>query len=324
MDARDTVEPDGAPVHDNAGVARCVARGRCRMHVVGYLHGSRRRRGGHDPALWRTVPGRPECDSPLAVRCRDCGAPGIWPCRNHRESKCRPCAGRYRRRLVRIAESGCQRAEGYLYMLTLTAPGDRQHSVVSTGKICPCTPAGGVDLARWNATHSRRWNHYRTRLRQAFPDLQYLRAIEVQVRGALHDHALVWSPVPLELEPLRELAMAAGFGHSVDLAPIAPGSRRAAYYVAKYVAKATDQRADVPWWGERVDRRTGEISMGLVDGRYRTWSSSREWGLTMRAVRSIVAEFARTAAAERHAVALSLLAEELGAAPVETAARGPD
>jgi hypothetical protein len=118
------------------------------------------------------------------------------------------------------------------------------------------------------------------------PGLEYLRGIEVQIRGALHDHALLWSPVPLSVGQLRARAIAAGFGHSVDLAPIEPGSKRCAYYVSKYVTKAADSRDDVPWMGDVVDRLTGEISREQVRASYRTWSSSREWGLTMAQVRA--------------------------------------
>ena len=128
--------------------------------------------------------------------------------------------------------------------------------------------------------------------RELSPELQYFRGVEVQARGALHDHAMVWSPVPLSKNRLRAMAIRAGFGHSLDLAPAPPGSKKAAYYVSKYVTKATDAREDVPWWSDsvidQVDDVTGEIRFteGQVPARYRTWSMSREWGLTMAAVRA--------------------------------------
>lgn len=178
-----------------------------------------------------------------------------------------------------------------------------------SGDVCPCTPAGGVDLARWNASHSARWNRLRTALRRHHAGLEFFRGVEVQARGALHDHAMLWSPTPIRRRRLRELAMAAGFGHSVDLVECAPGSRRAAYYVSKYVTKSTDARADVPWWGiADVDQDTGEITEGVIDGRYRTWSMSRQWGLTMAAVK-----------ADALAYAMSKRDAELAAAMVEFA-----
>ena len=245
----------------------------CGMRVVGYLRGPR--------------PDGLDCESPLQVVCRAhegaCGRVAVWRCQGHRESRCRPCAARYRRKVQAVAHSGMHRPGGYLYLLTLTAPGDREHRMPS-GDVCPCTPAGGVDLNVWNAGHSARWNRLRTRLRQLHPGLQFFRGVEVQKRGALHHHSMTWSPTPLSVSEVRRLAMLAGYGHAVDLAPCEPGSRKAAYYVSKYVTKACDVRQSVPW----VDLGTGEI----VPGRYRTWSMSAEWGLTMATVTAQAAEYA--------------------------------
>jgi hypothetical protein len=296
------------------------------MRVVGYVHGRGHRRAERERGLFAEL-SRVDCENPLLAECRDCGRPDVWACSCHRSSKCRPCAARYRRRLARIAESGCQRREGYLYLLTCTAPGWREHVDRRTGETCPCTPPGGIDLARWNASHSRRWNHLRTRLRQAVPALEFLRGIEVQARGALHDHALLWSPVPLRPERMREFAVAAGFGHSVDLAPLEAGSGAAARYVTKrvagYVTKACDSRDAVPWWGEYVDRRTGEIREGRVTAPYRTWSSSRGWGLTMAGVRAICREHARARAHELHSSLLQELCSALDAEVLPVAQSPP-
>lgn len=241
-----------------------------------------------------------DCSRPLDVRCRDCDARTLWPCGGHRESSCKACSARYRRRVRSVATSGmtAERAQRYMALATFTAPGRAEHRLPN-GERCECTPPGGVDLAEWNSTHSRRWNHLRTLLRREYPDLQFMRGVEVQGRGALHDHAIVYSPAgALDLALVRRLAIRAGFGHSVDLAPCTPGSKRAAYYVSKYVTKACDSRDDVPWLGEVVDRQTGEVTVGLVPGRYRTWSCSREWGDTMRDVRAVGAAYARRVAAE--------------------------
>jgi hypothetical protein len=185
-----------------------------------------------------------------------------------------------------------RRAEGWLYLLTLTAPGEAEHRMPS-GAVCECTPAGGVDLSKWNASHSRRWNHFRTVLRREVPQLEFFRGVEVQLRGALHDHAMVASPVELNEKALRRMAIAAGFGHSLDLAACAPGSRKAAYYVSKYVTKATDSRELVAWWGDVIDYETGEVTEGLVAARYRTWSMSRRWGSTMGEIRAEAAAYAQ-------------------------------
>ena len=284
MAASTTVEREAREGQD-LHAARTCAEGEHRLRVLGYLHGP----GGAGL----------DCDKPLRVVCRSCDFRTVWACSGHRESRCRPCAARYRRRVRAVAESGLRRRPGgFTYLLTLTAPGRRAHRLPD-GSPCRCTPQGGVDLAEWNASHSARWNHFRTRLRSAHPDVQYFRGVEVQLRGGLHDHAMVHSDHPLSLRWLRELAMDCGFGHSVDLAPCAPGSKRAAYYVAKYVTKATDSRDLVPWAADVVDEGTGEISRGVVAGRYRTWSMSREWGSTMAQVRAIAAAYARVKAGER-------------------------
>lgn len=287
---------DGSDSGQADTAAECAA-GRHRLRPVGYLLGPR-------PA-WL------DCDRPLRVVCRGCDFETRWACSGHRESRCKPCSARYRRRVGRVAESGTARSSGWQYLLTLTAPGEKSHRLPS-GEVCACTPEGGVDLARWNASHSGRWNRVRTALRRDVPGLEFFRGVEVQTRGALHDHAMVWSPVPLKKSRVREIAMAAGFGHSVDLAPAPAGSKRAAYYVSKYVTKATDARDQVPWWGQVIDYDTGEVTEDIVPGRYRTWSMSRGWGLTMRAVRAE----ARAKIAEREAAMVAeffaLVVSELG------------
>lgn len=111
---------------------------------------------------------------------------------------------------------------------------------------------------------------------------------------------------PVDERTLRVLAIAAGFGHSVDLVESEPGSKRESYYVAKYITKSGDSRHDVPW--QHVDRSTGEVTH--TAGRYRTWSMSRDWGLRMAQVR---AEAAQYAAARRTAVEQAQDSESGGA-----------
>ncbi len=284
----------GQPQHAN----RCPGR----LYVMGYLRGPR--------------PGWLDCERPLRVLCRDCDFETRWACSGHRETACRPCSSRYRRRVRSVANSGMYRADGYLYLLTLTAPGDEQHAMPS-GAVCECTPAGGVDLPRWNAGHSKRWNHFRTLLRRDVDSrIEFFRGVEVQVRGALHDHAMVWSPVPLDVKALRNKAIRCGFGHSVDLAPCAPGSKRAAHYVSKYVTKACDSRDDVPWWGDVIDYDTGELTQAVVAGRYRTWSMSRGWGKTMGAIRAESAAYAQGIRDKAEASVMSLFVAAFGAVEV--------
>jgi hypothetical protein len=173
-------------------------------------------------------------------------------------------------------------------MVTLTAPGAREHTDQRTGQTCPCTPPGGVDLAAWNPAAGRAWNRLRTHLNRHGLEA-YFRAAEVQKRGALHLHVLVATSDRLDVESLRAAAIAAGFGHEVDVAELV-GDRavRAALYAAKYVTKSTDQRAEVPWVAERVDMRTGEVRT-VTDASYRTWSRSARWGVSMADIRAVIA-----------------------------------
>lgn len=268
-----------------------------------------------------------DCAKPLRVECQRCDYVTQWGCGTSRESRCKPCAGRYRRRIRSIAFSGTIKREGgYRYLLTLSAPSDLGAHCMKPGchvrdgrcahAMCPCTPVGGVDLAEWNAGHQACWNRFRTTLRREHPSVEFMRGVEVQdgkrggtARGALHDHVIVWSAEPLDVKQLRAWAMRAGYGHSVDLAEFQPGTRRAAYYVSKYVTKSADERAEVPWAGDVVDLASGEVTRGQVEARYRTWSQSQDWGDSMVTVRAAAAVYAR---AKREEEADAELASAIG------------
>jgi len=161
------------------------------------------------------------------------------------------------------------------------------------------------------------------------PGVEFIRGVEVQDgkhradgvgRGALHDHAIIDSPVPLPEKrwkpEMRRRAVAAGYGHSLDFSPVVAGSKRAAYYISKYITKACDVRDSVPWWGEVIDYRTGEVTEGLCPGRYRTWSSSRSWGMTMADARAVCREFVQRRQAVEHDALLAFLEKTLGAVEV--------
>lgn len=293
------------------------------MRVVSYLHGAaavrRLRRLSLRSADVPSLAGA--CESPLLAACECCDALRVWSCANHRESRCRPCAARYRRRVFRVADHGLARAgERFRYMLTLTAPSDRAHRRFVPGRRGdhgPCDCSAGFDLAEWNGGQGKAWNRLRTALVREYPGLVYLRSVEVQDRGALHLHVLLVGDVPVDALTVHGLALAAGFGCVLDLAPV-KGSAGAARYVAKYVSKACDQRERVPWHDVRVDRATGEMT-DRTDAAYRTWSASRTWGITMREVVE-----ASRAAAERHARRQRELAEaDVRLRSVLTAASSP-
>jgi hypothetical protein len=190
-----------------------------------------------------------------------------------------------------IFASGYRKGSALMFF-TLTAPGDQAHHR-GDGQQCACTPAGGVSVAGFNADAGTRFNRFITKLRRHYGDVQYVKAAEVQKRGALHFHMeiRVSNTIAAKLladfdarHPdctLRLLAISAGFGHEIDLQLMGTEERdivRRAGYCAKYAAKSCDDRQTLPW----LDRSTGEVLDG--NSRYRTWSASRSWGTTMRDV----------------------------------------
>jgi len=187
---------------------------------------------------------------------------------------------------------------GDKWMLTLTAPGDSPHFIGRSNEVCPCTPAEGINLHEWNSTASRAFNLFMTDLRRHFGQdvqVQYFKAAEVQKRGAIHFHLLLRFERPRHLKAteVRALAIHHGFGHSIqwDHLEGEDGQAKVSAYVAKYVAKAADQRAEVPW----VDLETGEVITGA---RYRTWTASRQYGDTMKDIRHRRREYAAARRAE--------------------------
>jgi hypothetical protein len=244
----------------------------------------------------------------------------------------------YRGRVARVAGSGLVLGRQGLF-LTVTAPGAAVHHI-RPGVVCRCTPEGGVDLATWNPSAGKRFNRLLRDLsrfvganvvtydtagkRHEVQGLAYFKGAEVQRRGALHFHILVrrldGAPLAITATDFRRLAVAHGFGHSVDVQPL---TAQHAAYVSKYVAKSANDRAVVPWsapgWARPVnpahkvvpvasveakgkhskgrmlarsvvDRRTGEVigpaTPALVTRPgFRTWSAARAWGDTMATVR---------------------------------------
>ena len=115
-------------------------------------------------------------------------------------------------------------------------------------------------------------------------------------RMGLHDHVILRTCHALDERLIRRLAMQAGYGHSVEMDEMAPDSRREASYVSKYISKSADQRWDVPWRTDVVNTETGEVIRKLVKARYRTWSTSRSWGVTMKQLKAEAAIRARSLA----------------------------
>ena len=288
------------------------------MLRLGYLSGPR--------------PDGMDCERPVRWGVSDAGEPyrvEIRRCGDKREKQCRPCSARYRRRVQSVAFEGMVKPRGLLGQLTLTAPSQLGQHCLRPGcsstscdhKKCPCTPVGGISLAQWNATCSKRWadllrmltHHYGSRP-------SYFRAVECQDgkrcadgvgRGALHLHVVCRFDHEVTVKTLRRLAIRAGFGHEVDWQPITPGSAHAvkvAGYVSKYVTKATGARDEVPWSLPVTDPDTGlVVAFEPSRATYRTWSQSRTWGKTMAEVKA--AAVARYRVQEQ----LRLLREHLAA-----------
>lgn len=184
---------------------------------------------------------------------------------------------------------------------------------------CPCSfkrLATDESIAHWNASIGRRWNDFVTELRRSVPGFkgaQFFRALETQRRGALHIHAVFRISNAALLTPearvrIMHLAMRHGFGHEVDVRKIGEGSldaATAARYIAKYVSKGSevsplmpqDRDCDcLPWDAdpERVDDYTSDdapltspCSHPKKPRRFllRLWTTSRNWGLSLRTLR---------------------------------------
>lgn len=230
------------------------------------------------------------CRRPRPMRCVLCSRHVIGDCKSTRRSRCEYCATRYRRRVMRVAASGIERRDAVcsdrLYMITLTAPGEREHWLPGGRVRCRCTPMGGVDLRVWNGRAAKQFNRWKQQLeREVGCKIEHFRATEVQGRGALHYHVPVRfsASVKLPIAMIRRLAMNYGFGHSVDVQEI--GAKGPAGYCAKYVSKSADERELVPF----VHHKTGQIG----PGRWRTWSSSRGWGQSMADVKAAQHEWSR-------------------------------
>ena len=107
------------------------------------------------------------CDRPRIRQCWRCSFRVTVRCRSTRARICSPCATSHRHRVRLIARSGIGgvgRSEAF--MLTLTAPGSDEHLDIVHGGVCPCTPAGGIDLALWNALLPIHWNRFVQTLRR--------------------------------------------------------------------------------------------------------------------------------------------------------------
>lgn len=271
----------------------------------------------------RSPQSRMDCDRPLRVVCRDCDHIAHWRCNVSSERLCVQCAERTRQRVARLVDLGAtsriNSKLGHTYFLTLTAPG------VSAGHLrwyqgrrpqhrteCGCERVWEQrDLAQWNADESASWNRLRTALSR-LQKVEFFGSVEVQTRGALHRHIVLWSPVPLAHAEVQREALEAGYGCVLDL-QVLESAKSVSRYLAKYVTKSSGDRDRVPWIRDRVHKPSGLVYASRRP-TFRTWSASAGWGYTMKGLRAEMRQQAR-----QRALYLRELAELLGVDVAELA-----
>jgi hypothetical protein len=284
------------------------------------------------------------CDSPVEYLCTFCGSGFLGNCNSHDAEECAPCEMRYRKQVRLLVRHPVLFARpGSVLFMTLTAPGKARHCVKhkyhdkKRNKLVPnyrcdftdpeCVPCpcgenaikGKKQIGEFNSSISRMFNDFVTNVRRKFPefeDIQYVRAIEPQKRGALHIHFIVRmrraARITAELQKeLTKLVMRLGFGHEFDVQQPAEGERdllvKFARYIAKYVSKTLSTsgvpykdvltREDLADYNAQKDHRAAQLDRFVATGeipekgfhwprmarkkRPRTWSASRRWGLSM-------------------------------------------
>jgi len=138
-------------------------------------------------------------------------------------------------------------------------------------------------MAAWNGRAPQRWSHFVTEMRRQLKrPVQFCGAWEVQGRGALHRHVLMWCPGVTQKRfraAVRLCAHRYGFGRQHDVQAVSGDDAREiarkAGYCAAYCTKGGDR-------AKLLNTETGEIRRG----GYRPWSASRGWGQTMKAIRA--------------------------------------
>jgi hypothetical protein len=257
-------------------------------------------------------------------------------CGSARGSRCSTCAELHQGDVAAVGRSGWTDHPGTRgYFLTLTAPGadvlpwDRAKCRHSAGVACSGAIGCEVEadaLAIWHDDIGMRWSRVIEDVRRELNPgetglpvsrrsvlFDYMRTWEPQKRGAMHAHALarvegVCSDKRFQ-RVLREVATRHGFGKQLDVQMIDLGTvevedqalslgqastiARKAGYVAKYATKCADALPDV----RRLNPRTGELRSGGL----RSWSASRNWGDTIKAMRMRRCQWALAAATARAA-----------------------
>jgi hypothetical protein len=243
------------------------------------------------------------CVRPLLFWDSSLHVPYLRACGSGKSSACPSCAATRKRRVRRVAHLGVLdrlASGGFLGLLTLTAPGDAGHLRWSLDgprghrPVCGCEHSAPHGPGVWNRDASRRWDRLNRSLKRALPGAQFYRAVEPQKRGLLHLHVILWSPTPIDVRVLQDLALRAGFGCNtrLDMCRGKEDGARFANYVTKYVTKGIDGRQELPW--EEIDPDSGQRTSSLAT--YRPWSQSSGFGVRMRTHLDAIAADRRRAA----------------------------
>lgn len=150
----------------------------------------------------------------------------VMPCRGR---TCPYCGARYwRKRVLAGLHAGLQGGEDEYLALLLTAPGD-------------------VDAAEFNASAAKRWHRFFKELRRSVPGLaglQFWKVAELQERGHVHFHAVLRGASFIDVEAIRRIAVASGFGPEVGIRhprDYRAGVRGLGWYFGKYLLKRYDR-----------------------------------------------------------------------------------
>lgn len=181
-----------------------------------------------------------DCEQPTVLVCDACQSALRVRCKATREDRCTGCGRRHRRNVARVFRSGFRpdRPDGFFF-ITLTAPGEAD-GLVWDRTMCghqegECSGEKGckveaVPMAEWNATAPQRWSWFVTDMRRDLKrDLQFCGSWEVQARGALHRHALVWCPGVTTRRfraAVRLCRRRWGFGQQYDAQPLSGNDAR--------------------------------------------------------------------------------------------------
>lgn len=233
-----------------------------------------------------------DCERPSRMFCLLCRLDQPVRCSATSRAKCAPCSERHRRRVATLARGGMTfpGRRGRLLFVTLTAPGQDvlpwDRSVCSHGAGVKCSgPLGcrvqAFEAARWNAAAPRMWDHFRRDLARVL-DVSKIEAFgtwERHQRGVLHRHSVLVIPHGVGerrfLAAVRLTARRQGFGKQLDVQSARAGAE---WYLAKYASKSVDEIPEMRYVDEY-----GEIIFGA---RYRPWSMSRGWWLSMSALKA--------------------------------------